>query len=786
MKHYFLSSFILLLLFSGEALLAQTGAIKGTVRTADGQSASYVNVGLKGTTKGTQTNAQGAYTIDAVQPGNYTLVVSLIGLETKELAMEVKAGETTEVPDVVLKENTKELQEVVISAGQQDYKADQVSSSLRLQTKLVELPQNIQVVNRQLLSSQQSFDMLEGVTRNVSGAMRIEHWDNYARINMRGSTIAAFRNGMNVAMPWGPLTEDLSMIERIEFVKGPAGFMMANGEPGGFYNVVTKKPTGITKGEANVTLGSFDTYRASTDLDGKLSNDGKLLYRLNLMGQLKGSHRDYEYNNRYSIVPVLTYRFNDNTSLTAEYTYQFAKTSPIGSAYVFSPKSYGDLPVGFTTSEPNLEPTTIKDHSILLILNHKLNANWSVTGQLAYYNYSQIGSSLWPSNLDSLGNLTRSAGIWDASNESKIGQVFVTGEVKTGPIVHRILGGLDMSNKSYMADWSQSYNYGVLNIYNPVHGIPADSVPRFDRSVPLRIRASGNTVNQSYAGLYVQDELRFWEERIRLTLAGRYTTVKESEYGTLSDAVRVTPRVGLSVSLMKDFSVYGLYDQAFVPQAGTDYNKKKFDPITGDNLEAGIKKDWFNNTWNSTVSVYQITRNNVLTADPEHVNFSKQIGQTETKGLEVDIRGEIVRGLNLVLNYAYTDSKVTKDTDPEKVGKVVPGFAKHLTNAWLSYRVSQGALEGLGFSIGYQWQIERSTWTWNASDKTKNLPDYFRLDGGLSWQKNRFHAGLNINNLLNTYLYSGAPYDVNFDGKTEYYWQTEPKTNFRLTLGCKF
>ena len=42
----------------------------------------------------------------------------------------------------------------------------------------------------------------------------------------------------------GPLTEDMSMVERIEFVKGPAGFMLANGDPSGFYNVVTKKPSG--------------------------------------------------------------------------------------------------------------------------------------------------------------------------------------------------------------------------------------------------------------------------------------------------------------------------------------------------------------------------------------------------------------------------------------------------------------------------------------------------------------------------------------------------------------
>jgi iron complex outermembrane recepter protein len=166
--------------------------------------------------------------------------------------------------------------------------------------------------------------MLEGVTRNVSGATKIEHWDNYARITMRGSNVGAFRNGMNVSTDWGPLTEDMSMVERIEFVKGPAGFMLANGDPSGFYNVVTQKPSGRTKGEAGVSMGSFDLYRATADLDGKLSKDGKLLFRLNVMGQLKGSHRPFDYNNRYSIVPVLKYLIEDKTSVTLEYTQQFS------------------------------------------------------------------------------------------------------------------------------------------------------------------------------------------------------------------------------------------------------------------------------------------------------------------------------------------------------------------------------------------------------------------------------------------------------------------------------
>ncbi len=278
---------LLLTIVTTQFSLAQTGSIRGRVEVADGQPASEVNVELKGTSRGASTGSDGRYTIEAVREGAYVLVLTFVGWQTREVPVNVRAGQVTEVPVVVLQAGPGELREVVVQGARQGhYTAQEPSRSLRINTPLVQTPQNIQVITREVIASQQTFDMLEGIQRNVSGAQKVEHWDNYARINMRGSQITAFRNGMNVQMPWGPLAEDMSMVERIEFVKGPAGFMLAGGEPGGFYNVVTKKPTGIFRGEATVTLGRYDMYRAAADIDGRLSNDGSLLYRLNLMGQL--------------------------------------------------------------------------------------------------------------------------------------------------------------------------------------------------------------------------------------------------------------------------------------------------------------------------------------------------------------------------------------------------------------------------------------------------------------------------------------------------------------------
>ncbi|RRB18380.1 TonB-dependent receptor [Larkinella knui] len=772
-------------LFCLSAMAQNTGTVRGKVLTANAHPLTQVGVRIVGTRLGTITNDAGEFVIDAVPAGQQVLIISRVGHSRIRQTVSVVAGETTQVPDLTMLENAEQLDEVVVE-GKNSYKTDIPSASLRLKTPLLEVPQNIQVVNRQLLADQQIFDMLEGVSRNVSGVTRQEHWDNYARLNMRGSRVAPFRNGMNVQSTWGPLAEDMSMVERIEFVKGPAGFMMANGEPSGFYNVVTKKPTGVTRGEAAFAIGSFDTYRATLDLDGKLSQDNRLLYRLNLMGQSKGSFRDFEFNNRYTIAPVIKYKINDQTSITAEYTYQYSQMSAIGSAYVFDANGLAKQPRNATNSFANLDPSVIHDHSAFLIFEHQISDTWKLTGQLAYFNYSQVGSSLWADSAKTDGRIYSYNGIWDAANESKFGQIFVNGEVATGPVVHRILGGLDLGNKKYMADWNQSFplydSTFVFNSNSPNYYLPAHLIPKFDRSTSLRARAGVNVMSQSFSGLYVQDELRFWQDRIRLTLAGRLTTAKDSEYGAATSETKFTPRVGISGSLNKQTSIYALYDQAFVPQSGTDKQGKGFDPITGNNLEAGLKKDWADGRWNSTVSVYKITKNNVLTTDPTNPNYSIQLGQTQTQGVEVDVRGELVPGMNLVVNYAYTDGKITKDTKSENVGLPVPGFSKHVTNAWLSYRLRRGALQGLGVSLGYQWQLDRYGWFADAVDDKPTMPNTFRLDGALSWQNNRVSIALNVNNILDAYLYSGAYYSWS----KAYYWQAEAPRNFRLSLGYKF
>ncbi|RYY54967.1 MAG: TonB-dependent receptor [Chitinophagaceae bacterium] len=786
---------VLVTLALGLTLHAQSGTLIGQVKTNDGKPAEFVNITLKGKNRGSVADKDGRYAIRNLPAGTYTAEASFAGLKTQQQTVTLTENASVTI-DFTLEENASELQQVIVSSTMRKYNDVKTDQTLRITTPLLELPQNVQIVSKEMLKDQQVTSMSDGLIRNVSGLTRVEHWaDLYTNITARGTQIQALRNGFNVvASYWGPLTEDMSFVDHIEFVKGPAGFMLSSGNPGGMYNVVTKKPTGQTKGELSLMGGSFDLYRTSLDLDGKLSKDGRLLYRLNLAAQNKNSFRPNEFNDRYVVAPVISYQLDEKTKVTLEYTYQRANMSNVGSYYVFSPNGYAELPREFTTMPAGLEPTKINDHSVFATLNHDINSDWKFTAQVSRFDYNGAGASAWPSAVNADYTMIRNVAIWDAKSRMTMGQAFVTGNLKTGSVQHRLLGGLDAANKHYIADWGQAHDLdtagGEFDLLNPNLGAPNNGYPRFDTDTPLEERAQlqGGIIDQSYVSGYVQDELGFLNNKIRLTLAGRFTQFAQSYNSPDVTANKWTPRIGLSVSVDKSTSVYGLYDQAFTPQTGILSNGGRVRPITGNNMEIGIKKELFNGQWGTSLTAYRIMTENEQTADPNSPptqNLSIELGKKRAQGIEFDLHGTLARGLNLVLNYAYTEAKVVEvaqGVTVAKEGDIVPGYATHTANAWLSYRLASGVLRGLGINAGATFLGDRKTYWELAVANPQELEDYFKVDAGIFWDRDKIRVGLNVFNVFDKYLYSGSYYSW----LSSYYTQAEPPRNLRLSVAYKF
>lgn len=659
-----------------------------------------------------------------------------------------------------LRDSIRLNEALVTSKYYRKYKLDATSNTLKLQIPLLQLPQNIQEIDHSIITDQQAININEAVSRNVSGVMRNNTADFYGPfLFMRGAGINTLRNGIDMSMIYyGPMPEDANMIDRLEFIKGPSGFMNAIGDPAGSFNLVTKKPTGITSNQVFFQTGSWDLYRLGTDLDGSFDKDKKWRYRLNALGQKSRSFQRFAFNDKVVVNPSLTYSIDSTSALTAEYSFQ--KQSFLQYLLtVFSPYGFASLPRDFSIADPTKDPVQAAEHSAFLTYTKKLSSNWNLTAKTAYANSHMDGNYFFVSAYDKNrpSEIKRRVTYERFTTDVASIQVFVNGLFKTGELDHHILASLDGNRKSLLGysgynDKSANQTLYPLDVNNPVYGTPFDDNKK---SGSLESIAT-NKQQIKYLAFYLQDELGFLQNQLHLTLAARLTRSKSDidipAKSSVSDLV-LTPRLGVNYALSTNASIYALYDHTFTPQSGLSAEGKTFDPLRGKNYEIGIKKDWWNGKWNSTLSLYHITRDNILVTDPS-TNLQSQIGQTKSRGFEFDLKGEIVKGLNAVINYAYTDSYISADANPALVGKATPYRVRHIQNTWLNYRLPFEKLTGLSISTGYQYQAGRAGRY--PQDEIPSIAALFRLDAGLGWTNRKITINGLINNLTNRFNYGSA------------------------------
>jgi len=756
-----------------------------TVRISDPFTTGSGLQGITGTT-----NQSGLFELKSTTKA-VEITVSYIGYQTRI----IKLASTAQFIEIILTAHQGlDLDDVQITSKYyKKYSLNTVSSALRLQSPLINVSQNIQEISNEIIYDQGAFNMNDGVSRNVSGVIRQEVANNLGPyLFMRGGMVSSLRNGIDLTPIYrGPIAEDAAIIDRVEFIKGPSGFMNNIGDPAGTFNVMTKQPTGQNRYSAHVMLGSWDLYRASADLDGTLTKDKKLQYRLNVMGMSANSFVETDFTKQFLIAPVLKYQISDKTSVSAEYMFQklrYGQISPI----VMTPEEFGTLPNNFTINERSITPYHVSDHTGIFTFSHIFNKNWSVTARGAFMRNQKEGIYLWVTGVNPANpNVLLRNPKYDLDRATVFSQqAFVNGKVKTGDVNHQILAGVDLNQKKFIADAYISYDrykdgagatqltYYPLDITNPVHGaaIPAYATPGGIHN--------GNTDQQiKYYSIYAIDELGFFEDKLRLTLGARFTSVNTdnvvSKVVTGSSDKKVTPRIGVSYSLTPDLSFYALYDRTIVPQTGTTSGGEAIKPLTGVNHEIGIKKNWFNSKWNTTLAFYKINRDNIVSADPDNALYRVQVGETSSKGIDLDIMGEIVKHLNVVINYAYNDAKVDKDANPLLIGARTPVYVKHVQNTWLNYELPDQILKGFSVSLGYQYQAGRGDRYVNANPKP--TPDYFRVDGGLGYKKQNLRINLMVNNLLNKHLIATPWYRGGL-----YYWVPQPSVNGRLSMSYSF
>jgi iron complex outermembrane receptor protein len=755
------------------------GVIKGIVLTSDGQPAQYVSVTIKDTKEGTTTDESGNFEIKKVRANSHLLAISLLGYFDTSMTVEVLNNETVSLT-VHLQRTYAELNAVIVRANA--YVETKASESLRLNLPLAEIPQNIIVTPRKLLADQGSLTMAEAF-RTVSGVQKTGGGLNDISLMMRGTAVgwwSLFRNGTGYY--WWNQQEDVAMIEKIEFVKGPAGFMTGASDGAGVTNIVTKQPVKERIASLNAGFGSFNLMRLTADFGGKLSKNGKIYYRFN--AGVHNQERAFQFGKaiHYFICPLLKYDISAKTSVTAEFNYMWGKTEGNNDNIPSLNGKMFALPRNFAVADDKSDRLTVADNSYRLNLKHNFNNNWHLNMQFAYANGKWGGPLMGADDLSG-DTLYRYADYDEWRNFSKQALGLVDGKFYTGKKTeHKVVFAPGFNYWGY--DDFDSYPSGQKNfgLYIPMpnYYIHPDSLKNYPNNDSSKHRIHETT-------FYAQDNIKIAGKLI-ITLAGRFTHAKMDLWGFVGvpdyqDTTQFnvfTPRGGLTWLFSDEFSAYALYDQFFNVQLGESFNKEPFDPVTGYDLETGVKGLFFNRKLGLNASTFHIVRNNQVTADPFHPDFLIQKGQIVSNGIDFDLTGNLTSAIVINANYEYVDAKITKDTDPANVGLQNYGTAHHSANLWLRYNLLKGKLKGVSFAAGYQFMGKRFAVDYvNPDPATRFLPVHNLFDASIGYTNERFTLNLNVYNLTNI-NYATQGYYSRAD---EWRYTPGEPVNFRLSIG---
>lgn len=638
--------------------------------------------------------------------------------------------------------------------------ATKTLSATKTSAELVKTPQSISVVTRDQMNALDVTSVSEALRYSAGAFTEYRGSSNRNdEVFVRGfSYVPKFLDGLSYGATASSQTGTVDpwLLERVELVRGPASVLFGQVNPGGLISMTSKRPTSEAIHEVQFRTGNHDLAEGAFDFGGPLSDDGRVLYRLNGIARTQHNQVDDYKETRMAIAPAITWFPNDQTRFTLLTSYQ---KDPDAGYRNFLPY-YGTvvdvggryIPHDFNVSDPNYdqswrEQTMIGyefEHQFNDALTFRQNARYATIKQK--YRYLVYATSPANSSL-----LTRRAQREDRKTDEFGLDNQLEAHATTGALDHTLLGGFDYKssrdNQFLARGAGAQYN---LDWRNPVYGVNVDE--------STFSTMTDEQQNLDQMGVYLQDQMSWnnWE----LLLSGRYdwSEVRTTDF-TAAEKIqqndnKFTWRSGLLYAFDFGLSPYVSYSTSFEPNLQTNRapGTAPFAPTTGKQVEAGLKYQPVQNTLMS-VALYDLRQNNVPTYDSA-LGWFENAGEVRSKGVETEIHSTLWQDtVNLIGSYTYTDAEVASTTVVGTQGKTPARIPTHMASAFASYTFPGGPLKSLTAGVGMRY-IGTS---YGDAKNTFKVPSVDLYDAMVSYELGELNSSLkgatvkfNVNNVADT------------------------------------
>ena len=629
----------------------------------------------------------------------------------------------------------------------------------------MEIPQTVNVVAAQVIRDQaprnldDALNNVSGITQgNTLGSTQDSVMKRGFGDNRDGSIM---RDGM-------PLVQGRAMnatTERVEVLKGPASLLYGIQDPGGVVNVVSKKPQ-LEQYNALTVRGS--TYGSgkngsggSLDSTGPLGDSG-LAYRMIIDHEDEDYWRNFGVHRETLIAPSLAW-YGDNTQVLLAYEHrEFLTPFDRGTAINPATNHPLDIPATRRLDEPfnNMEG---RSDLYRLEVDHDLNDDWKAHFGYSWNRETYDASQVRVTKVNADGSLTRKMdGTKNAITTDRFSTVSLQGKVQAAGMQHDLVFGFDDEyRKIYRADLIRQDSISKFYYDNPVYDneVAGTTVSASDSNQTDLLRSDS---------LFAQDSIHLTDQWILVAgarfqkydqLAGKAIPFKVN---TDTNGVKWVPRAGLVYRYTDELSFYGSYTESFKPNStiapltGGVVLDSAIAPEQSKSWELGAKLD-IPGRITGTVALYDIKKRNVLVSSTvDDVTAYSAAGEVRSRGLELDVSGQLSDNWSLIGSYAWTDAEVTKDTTFQ--GMRLQNVAKN--SGSLSAVYDFGSIVGgdnkLRVGAGARYVGERAGDALNDFD----LPGYTVADAFATYdtriegQKVKFQA--NVKNLFDRTYYTSA------------------------------
>lgn len=583
--------------------------------------------------------------------------------------------------------------------------------------KRLETPQADQSIDAETLRASGAVDLSKALDLSASVARQNNFgglWNAFALRGFVGDENLPSNflvNGFNAGRGFGG-PRDLSGIESVEVLKGPRAALFGRGEPGGTVNLVTKRPTFKTAGEFRLSAGSHDSYRADADWTAPLSD--AVAVRLVGFYEDAGSFRDTVQTHKYGASPSLTWRITPHSRLVyeAEISHQ---EIPFDRGVLAVNGQLGLIPQSRFLGEPGDGPMKAEVQGHQLEFQHDFSKDWSALVGFTTRKTSLEGFS---TEAESAANrqrlyvdgqtLTRQRRFRDYDANYQVLRGEVNGRFKLGGLQHRLIVGADAdrfendqvflrARAPTLASNPTLAQLQAINIFNPVYG---------SYTLPTPTPLTNRLETQQSVGLYAQDQIDLsdrWQVRVGARFDDYKQTLENRANGqnfTQKDK-RSSPQLGVVFKAAQTLSLYATYGENFRPLSGTDAQGRGFEPNQSTAVEAGAK--FTLGGIEGTVALFQVKQKNLLVVDDPSALTLQAAGKARSRGLELDLQGELASGLSLWASYAYVDAKTSNAFNDANFGVPVPAGTRLLNvpKSTLSLQLVQStALAGRGLQFG--------------------------------------------------------------------------------------